>query len=295
VTEPPSPETLRLTNGTVEVGVPADYGPRVTHYGFVGGPNLFGDGAGAQRETPRGLWRAYGGHRLWAAPERFPETYTIDDRAPAIEASERRAVLRRARDPDTGLVTSMEIELDPDGTGVLVRHAIANEGDAPRELAPWGLTVVRSGGVALIPNPERRSQREALLPARTMALWSYTDLTDARFAFGPEFLRLRCDPAHPAPAKIGVACERGWFAYLAERTAFVVRASYDPSASYPDRGCSVEVYTEGGFCEVETLAPLTTLAPGAIAVHAERWSLAADVDADDDAALARALAKHAEP
>jgi hypothetical protein len=289
VTAPPSPD-LRLTNGEVELRVPRAYGPRVTHYGLAGGPNVFGDGAGVTRETPRGLWRAYGGHRLWAAPESFPETYTIDDAPPQIDSPfDLRAVLRRARDPLTGLVTRMEIELAPRGTEVVVTHVLANEGDAPRRLAPWALTVVRGGGCALIPNAEFRPQPEALLPARTLGLWSYTDLSDPRFAFGPRFLRLRCDPARPAPTKIGVACERGWFAYVVERTAFVVRTLYDASAEYPDRGCSVEVYTEGGFCEVETLGPLVTLAPGASARHVERWSLHANLDADDDGALAELL------
>jgi hypothetical protein len=291
VTAPPSPETLRLTNGVVELRVPTAYGPRVTHYGFVGGPNVFGDGAAARRETPHGTWCAYGGHRLWAAPERFPETYTVDDRPPAIESSELRATLRRARDPHTGLVATMTLELAPDASDVVVTHELANEGDAPRRLAPWGLTVVRSGGAALIPNAAFHPQPEALLPARRMVLWSYTDLSDDRFAFGPRFLRLRCDPERPAPNKIGVANERGWFAYVVERTAFVVRTSYDASAEYPDQGCSVEVYSEGGFCEVETLAPLATLAPGEVARHAERWSLAR-VAAEDDEALADALGKH---
>ena len=298
----PSPESVRLTNGVVEVRVPTAYGPRVSHYGVAGGPNVFGDAPDAQRETPHGMWRAYGGHRLWAAPERFPETYTIDDLPPEIESSERRIVVRRARDPRTGLVAGMDVQLDAAGatdtkldaagTGVTVIHAIENQSDGPRRLAPWGLTVVRPGGVALIPNPERRSQREALLPARTISLWSYTDLSDSRFVFGPEFLRLRCDPACQAPNKIGVACERGWFAYLVERTAFVVRTAYDPGAEYPDRGCSVEIYTEGGFCEVETLAPLTTLAPRETARHTERWSLVPDIAADDDESLARILGKH---
>ena len=293
MTARPSPETLQLTNGVVELRVPAAYGPRVTYYGFAGGSNVFGEAPGAERETPHGVWRAYGGHRLWAAPERFPETYTLDDEPPQIEWSERRAVLRRARDPRTGLAASIALELDAHGTGVVVRHALANEGAAPCRLAPWGLTVVRPGGVALIPNPRYRSQREALLPARTLAVWSYTDLSDPRFAFGPAFARLRCDPARPAPAKIGVACERGWFAYLAERTAFVVRTLYDAAAEYPDRGCSVEVYTEGSFCEVETLAPLVTLAPGETAHHEERWSLLGDIATDDDASLARVLSEHA--
>ena len=282
MTVPPSPD-LRLTNGEVELRAPRAYGPRITHYGFAGGPNVFGDGAQAKRETPRGLWRAYGGHRLWAAPESFPETYTIDDEPPEIEsASELRATLRRARDPLTGLVASMEIELAPRGTEAVVTHVLANEGEAPRRLAPWALTVVRGGGCALIPNPEFRPQPEALLPARTMSLWSYTDLSDSRFTFGPRFVRLRCDPVRTAPTKIGVACERGWFAYAVERTAFVVRTLYDASAEYPDRGCSTEVYTEGGFYEVETLAPLVTLASGESARHVERWSLYADVDTEDD-------------
>lgn len=292
MTAPQSPESVRLTNGVVEVRVPVAFGPRVSHYGFAGGPNVFADAPHAQRETPHGTWRAYGGHRLWAAPESFPETYTIDDQPPEIETSERRIVVRRARDPRTGLVASMDVELDPAGTGVAVVHTLENRSDGPQRLAPWGLTVVRPGGVALIPNPERRSQREALLPARTLSLWSYTDLSDSRFGFGPEFLLLRCDPSAPSPNKIGVACERGWFAYAAERTAFVVRTAYDPAGDYPDRGCSVEVYTEGEFCEVETLAPLTTLGPGEVARHSERWSLVGDLGADDDASLARILGKH---
>jgi hypothetical protein len=289
VTAPRSPD-LRLTNGEVELRVPRAYGPRIAWYGFAGGPNLFGDGAQAARETPRGLWRAYGGHRLWAAPESFPETYTVDDAPPEIDAdSELRATVRRARDPLTGLIASMEIALAPRGSEVVVTHVLANDGAAPRRLAPWGLTVVRGGGCALIPNPEFRPQPEALLPARTVSLWSYTDLSDPRFAFGPRFVRLRCDPERPTPNKIGVACERGWFAYVVERTAFVVRTLYEGAAEYPDRGCSVEVYTEGAFCEVETLAPLVTLAPGDSARHVERWSLHANVDDDDDDALAEML------
>ncbi|HEY0615163.1 MAG TPA: hypothetical protein VGC96_11000 [Candidatus Elarobacter sp.] len=292
MTAPPSPETIRLTNGVVELRVPAAFGPRVMHYGFVDGPNVFGDAAAAQRETPHGMWRAYGGHRLWAAPERFPETYTVDDRPPAIEHTGLRLLARRARDPQTGLVAGIELQLDPDGTGVRVTHELANEGRSPQRLAAWGLTVVAAGGTALIPNPEFRPQREALLPARAMVLWRYTDLSDPRFVFGPSFVRLRCDPERPTPNKIGVACERGWFAYLTGGTAFVVRTAYDAAADYPDRDCSVEVYTEGGFCEVETLAPLTTLAPGEVTRHVERWSLAGGLDAPDDASLADALGKH---
>lgn|GEM_PF-5842510 len=78
-----------------------------------------------------------------------------------------------------------------------------------------------------------------------------------------------------------------------QRTAFVVHSTYDPAADYPDRGCSVEIHTAGAFCEVETRAPLVTLAPGESIRHTERWSLLANVTAGDDTSLARTLAEHA--
>ncbi len=287
-----SPEMVQLTNGIVELGLPADYGPRVTHFGFLNGPNVFGDGETARRDTPDGSWRPYGGHRLWAAPERFPQTYTIDDRPPEVESlGERHAVLRRARDPRTGLTKTLEVELQPTASDVIVRHAIANDSPSEQELACWGITVVRPGGVALIPNLVPSSAREALAPARALALWRYTNLGDPRFSFGPAFTRLRCDPAQPAPTKLGIACERGWFAYLVDGVAFVVRAAYDPAAVYPDLGSSVEVYTEGPFCEVETLGPLVMLRPGGVARHVVRWSLVR-VPSDDEGLLAEVLGKH---
>ena len=291
MTAPPSPDAV-LDNGTVQVRVPTAYGPRITHYGFAGGVNVLGDGAGVERETPRGVWRARGGHRLWAAPEVFPDTYTLDDEPPRIERGERTVVVRGPRDATTGLTKSFSVELAPHGTDVIVRHTIANDGDVRRTLAPWGITVARTGGTAVIPNPHYAPQPDALLPARTMAVWRYTNFADGRFTFGESFVRLRCDPACGEPNKIGVACERGWFAYLVDGVAFVLRADYEPNGTYPDQGCSVEVYTQGPFCEIETLAPLRTVRPGEAAEHVERWSLIPDVVPSDDASLAKQLSEH---
>jgi hypothetical protein len=278
-----------LSNGTARLTIPCDHGPRIADYGFVDGPGIFGDGAGATRETPRGTWRAYEGHRVWAAPERFPETYTLDDRPPQIERrGDRGAVVRRARDDAVSLQSSIAVELDATGTGVVVQQTIENSGATTQRVAAWGITIVRPGGAALIPHPVRLSQRDALLPARTLAVWHYTELADARVAFGRRFTRMRCDPGNAAPNKLGAACERGWIAYVLDGVAFVVRAPYEIGAAYPDLGSSVEVYTEGPICEVETLGPLTTLRPGEHVRHTVRWSLVR-VPADDDETLAEHL------
>jgi hypothetical protein len=278
------PDELVLSDGVVEVRVAHAHGPRVTAFQRVGGPNVFGDAPGATRETPHGLWRAYGGHRLWAAPESFPETYTLDDAPPDIEAGPARARIRRT--PDARTTFAIEIEVDLAGNGdVRVTHRIRNDGQREATVAAWGLTIVQPGGVALIPNAAWRAQPEALQPARPYAVWHYTAMDDPRLRWGAHTIGIRCDPARPAPLKIGAGNEHGWFAYVRERTAFVVRSAYVPGAAYPDLGCSNEVYTEGAFCEVETLGPLARLAPGESTEHRETWSLLEDVDDADGAAL----------
>ena len=279
------PDDLVLTDGIVEVCVARSYGPRITSFRRVGGPNVFGDAPSAMRTTPLGTWRAYGGHRLWVAPESFPQTYTIDAAPPVIAGGGARAVVRRAPDGRTAFAVEIELDLEA-GTGeVHVTHRVRNDGSGAATIAPWGITIVQPGGMAVIPNSEYRAQPEALLPARAYAVWHYTALDDPRLRWGARIVGIRCHAAHAAPLKLGAGNERGWFAYVWERNAFVVRTTYAPGAAYPDLGCSTEVYTEGAFCEVETLGPLVRLAPGESTEQHETWSLLDDVDDADDAAL----------
>lgn len=274
----PLSDEVCLSNGVVEVRIARAYGPRVTAFRFAGGPNVFGAAPHATRATPDGVWRAYGGHRVWAAPESFPLTYTLDDTPPSIEADRRRAVARRAADPHALVAVEIELELGEQSSDVAVTHRLRNNGMHDMTIAPWGITIVQPGGVAVVPNSERRPQPSALRPARPIVVWHYTALDDERLRFGAHAATVRCVPAQQAPFKIGFGNERGWFAYLWERTAFVVTSSYDREATYPDFGCSTEIYTEGAFCEVETLGPLVRLTPGDTAEHTETWRLLADVD-----------------
>ncbi len=45
-------------------------------------------------------------------------------------------------------------------------------------------------------------------------------------------------------------------------------------ATYPDFGCNNETYIAEKYLEIETLSPLTVLAPGKIVEHTEHWLLA---------------------
>jgi hypothetical protein len=57
-----------------------------------------------------------------------------------------------------------------------------------------------------------------------------------------------------------------------------------PGAKYPDSGCNFELYTDPGFLELESLAPLATLAPGQKAEHVEDWMLFDSIMAGNDEA-----------
>ncbi|MCA1642148.1 MAG: DUF4380 domain-containing protein [Acidobacteria bacterium] len=72
------PDCYRLSNGTVEVTVATDVGPRILGYNLRGGENVFGEVPDAVVTTSLGDWKPYGGHRLWTAPEVNPRSYAPD-------------------------------------------------------------------------------------------------------------------------------------------------------------------------------------------------------------------------
>lgn len=269
------PNCLKLSNGQVEVVVTTDIGPRVIRYAFVGGENILSE-LGGKPGHP--VWQAWGGHRVWIGPEGQPRSYGPDNGPIKHEAVGANAVrLTQPVEAGTKIEKELLVTLDPQGSGVTVLHRLTNRGAAPFELAPWALTIMNGGGTAIVPQEPYKTHADALLPARALVLWHYTDLADPRFKIGPKFIRLSTDAAMKEPQKVGVMNKAGWAAYARQGTVFVKRYPWKDGASYPDYGSNTEVFTQTTFIEVETLGALTTLAPGATAEHTERWSLHKDV------------------
>ena len=163
-----------------------------------------------------------------------------------------------------------------------------NQGIWGVELAPWAVTIMRYGGMTILPQEPFRSHDEYLLPARPMTLWHYTDLSDPRWTFGQNFIRLQTDDTLDAPQKVGIANKQGWAGYWRNQMLFLKRVQYQKDARYPDYGCNVETFTAGAFVELETLGPLERLQPGQSAEHTEVWSLHANVEIGSSEASLRA-------
>lgn len=271
------PNCYRLANESIEAIATSDVGPRIIHFGFLGKENEFQLMAGQAGLVGGEAFRLYGGHRLWHAPEDPQRTYYPDNEPIFCQIEGDSILLRQPVERTTGIQKEIEIQLFADHPGMQVTHRLINRNLWEVELAPWALSVMAAGGTAILPLPERIPWPARLLAGSSLALWSYTDLSDPRWTWGEKFILLRQDQAALRPQKIGLLNEAGWLAYARNGHLFVKCFTYQPAARYPDLNSSAEVYTDQVFLELETLGPIRGLAPGGAVEHREHWFLFAGV------------------
>lgn len=282
---------LRLANGTVDLTMSTDCGPRVVRYGLTGGSNVLGEWPDEVFETAAGKYRLIGGHRLWAGPE-IPAITCAPDSDPVTVKEESPNGLTLIQKTDSaGLDKRIAVTLDGSGSGVHLVHTLVNRNAGPIRLAPWAVSIMAGGGTAFVPQEPFKSHDDWYLPARPVIFWHYTNPADARIQWGPKFIRFTSNPGMKEPVKLGIGNRQGWAAYAVDGLLFTKRYAYREGAEYPDFGSNTELYTAANFLEIETLGPLVTLAPGESVTHEERWTLAkAPAVTGDDDAVERALA-----
>lgn len=271
--------SYRLSNAQIELVVTTDVGPRVIFFGAAGGVNEFAEYADQLGKTGGDEWRIYGGHRLWHAPEKMPRTYYPDNSPVKLEEHGKLVRVIQPTEPTTGIQKEMDFEMSDDKAMVKITHRLINHNLWEVELAIWALSVMSQGGVGIYPLPPRGSHTENLEPKNLISLWAYTDMSDPRWTWGKHTILLRQDPKAQTPQKVGIDCQDGWCAYANHNNLFVKKFTYIPNAVYPDFGCSVETFTNSDMLEVETLSPMTRLAPEAKVEHVETWHLIHDVQA----------------
>jgi hypothetical protein len=274
------PNCYRIANETIEAIVSTDIGPRILRYALVGGENLLAELPHLTIPTSLGDWKLWGGHRLWVAPERMPESYAPDNVPIRFERLGDSAIQLDQPVDAAGYEKRMIVELAPEGSNLTVQHRVTNRRESIVEIAPWGITAVNGPGETLVPQEPFQSHDDYLLPVRALVLWSFTDLTDPRIRLGRKFLRLRTDAARTEAQKIGVSNAQGWCAFHQKqsRNLFVKRHMCEAGAVYTDKGANYQTYTAGTYLELETLGPLRRLAPGESAEHTETWQLFPQID-----------------
>jgi hypothetical protein len=239
-------------------------GPRIIglHAKGVEG-NLFAETPDAHWPTPHGEYYLRGGHRLWIAPEDPFYTYPEDH---VNVCAEKDTVTLRSGIDASGL--EKEIAFCLDENRVILTHRVTWHGKEPIKLAPWAITQLRLGGMAILP----QANSDGLQPNRNLVLWPYSQVNDERLQLHDDVMLIHGRVAEQA-FKIGNNNLHGWVACLLGKALFVKRFNVDDTQRYPDMGCNVEVYVKDVCIELETLGPLTTLEPEESVTHDETWEV----------------------
>lgn len=267
------PHCVRLSTEKVELIATTDMGPRIIHYGFIGGPNELAVYPDQQGLVGGSSYRSYGGHRLWTAPEVIGWTNHPDNGPVQWKWDEDELVLTPLVEEGTRLQKELRISLQKDASSFRVEHLVTNASNEPLDLAPWAISVMAPGGVAILPQEPFVPHSDKVLPARPLILWNYTDMSDARFTWGQRLIFLRQDPSATTVQKFGARVSAGWAAYANGGRLFIKRFGFEPDGRYPDFGANAEVFTNARMLEVESLGPMVSLLPGHSVSHVEHWTL----------------------
>ena len=266
-------DCVELYNESVTLLVTKSVGPRIISLHFNGRGNLFAELPDTTLECPgQGDFHLWGGHRLWYAPEEPGITYLPDDNPVSIESIPGGLRVTQPVESKTGIEKSMRISIHENHPIIEVEHMLINHGTNSIELAPWAITQMKSGGIAILPQATNPVDEHGVLPNRNIALWPYTQIDSPFISWGNRFIFIHTDP-QMAIMKIGFPNPTGWIGYVIDNTLFVKYADFQPEGTYYDLGSSSECYSNQQFLELETLGPRQTLAPGEGVTHTETWKL----------------------
>jgi len=226
--------------------------------------NLLAETPEVHWATPYGEYYLRGGHRLWTAPE---DPFYICPEGHVEVITKKDEVILRSDIDASGL--GKEISFRLENNCVILSQQVTWHGKEPIEIAPWGITQLRLGGIAILP----QSASDGLAPNRNLIFWPYSEMKDDRLELYDDLILVHGRASGKA-FKIGNYNPHGWLACLFENALFVKRFSAAPR-NHPDLGCNAEAYVKDVCIELETLGPLTTLGPEETVTHNETWEVTA--------------------
>ena len=264
---------VRLSNDLLTVWITTDVGPRILGLSLAEGENLFVVSPEARIPVKgQGDYSLRGGHRLWYAPEIPETTYITDDKPVEITLLENGAEVIQEVDEKTGIQKSIKVILSEELAQITIDHKLLNTGRESFRLAPWAITMMRTGGLGMIPLQTKTDDENGLWPNRDLVLWPYTKINSPHINLRDRAVAIKAEMAEGA-LKVGASNPLGWLAYSLDGTLFVKKTAYQAGANYLDRGASSQIYCNPNVIELESLGPVVDLGPGECTTHQEIWQV----------------------
>lgn len=281
-----STETVELSRGALKVVVAPRLGGRIAEFSLCGRNLLFENPAlaGVENDQPTpawdGVWRNFGGEKVWVAPQGWdgkgqwagPPDPVLDGGYFSLLAADSEKISTRSPDdPKTGLRIDRTISLLDGQSGVNVDASLTDVSGGGGEWSIWPVVQVRADENTSITFPS---------PDGFRVLHGVVN--------NPQFGIDECGNCEVSykyiMGKIGANTNAGWVACTdtANGTAFVASCDFPQSARYP-QGTNVQVWTSGRgsifsrgvlrtaaddpvgnppYMEIELLSPLTKIGAG---------------------------------
>lgn len=255
-------DAVLLGNGTVEAVIVPSVG-RLMQFRFAGsadGP-LWENPALAGKSIPEKPWEtahgSFGGDKTWPAPQslwNWPPPDVFDAAPLAFRVDpDRSVVLTSPVSRRFGIRTERRFTLAPNAPRLRVVTTYEKVSGPPVETAVWIITQAKAPEAVFLPVP-----LQSRFPDGTAQEWKLPK-DFARLQNG--LVRLTRDPRESH--KIGNDAES--IVWVGAHEVLRIEAAREAGATYPDAGCSAEIYTNGDpvpYVELETLGPLHPLKVG---------------------------------
>jgi hypothetical protein len=284
---------LRLSNGLVTVVVVPEFGGRIMEYKVADMPLLWSNvadiegGKAAPTAAVAATWKNWGGYKTWPAPQ-DKWGGPPDPKGSQLEGGRWTGRIVKAKgavgeveltSPNdsgvTGLQITRRLKLYQGTTRLSVEETFKNTSSRSIEWSIWTVTQV-PGITAPEGRPDQGAQIYFPVNPKSKFKGGFRQIVEG----GGDQWRvldgnlLEVSYKHEQ-GKIGADSNGGWMAYVdgGKHWAYVKTYTPKPGATYPDSGCSVEVWAAGDlpYCEMEVLSPMHKLAAGETVSATEDW------------------------
>jgi len=139
-------------------------------------------------------------------------------------------------------------------------------------LALWAITMLRPGGVGILPMQNKFDDEYGLLPDRQLVFCPYTEINSSHLEINDRAVGTGASMPE-GTLKVGSPNHHNWLAYALDGVLFVKRSEYQKRANYLDRGASSQIYCNQDVIELENLGPVVKLKSGDYVKHQEIWQI----------------------
>ncbi|HTI71094.1 MAG TPA: DUF4380 domain-containing protein [Candidatus Limnocylindria bacterium] len=283
-------DALWLENGTVEAVIVPSIG-RIMQFRFKGGEDVFWENPVKQgKAMVSNAWAtpgSFGGDKTWPAPQskwNWPPPDIFDAAPLKAEIKGETVVLRSPVSPRFGIKTERRVHLHPTAAEMTIETTYVKTQGDPVEVGVWVITQVVDPEIACLPVPKNSKFATGL----TSEWGDPTKMAGVKAADGyATITRLAA-----APRKIGNDAES--IAWVGKQTVLRIDSPRIPGATYPDDGCSSEIYTNNDpakYIEMEMVGPLSTMKVGDRLSSTNTYRLFHRTEADPEKAAREALRK----